>query len=691
MTLPNYLTDLNPQQYEAVTHSFGPLLIFAGAGSGKTRVLTRRIAHIMLDLDAHPEQILAVTFTNKAAKEMKERVAHLFASPERFYSKGVPSWVSTFHSSSLRILRQHAAALDYRSDFAIYDSADTLSTLKRVYKKLKLDPKVLEPRFVAGRIDRAKNEYQSPDDVRKDKAASSSIAETIAEIYLAYQKELLESNAMDFGDLLSNVVTLFRFNPKILALYQEQFQHILIDEYQDTNRVQYLLVKLLTDKDGSQPKNIAVVGDDDQSIYAFRGATIDNILNFKRDFPDAKVVTLEENYRSTGNILKAASSVIANNSYRQKKTLRTESAAGEPIVCFKAWDEREEAEFITQQVLKLTRSGSTLSDIAIFYRTNAQSRAIEEGLVELGIPYEIFGGHGFYDRKEVKDILAYYRLVLNPDDNEAFLRVVNTPPRGIGSVTLDKLIAEASKAQVSLLRFLHQEPTNALTKKFQSFLKLEAELQLEREKAEKKLTRLVEGERTDETLEAIAEFIRALAERSNYVGHLKAQDSVEAEGRIENIFELTNVARDFIRTLTDTGVAPRLGDFLDRASLASDLDKENDLTPQSSRYRGQISMMTLHLCKGLEFDSVFLVGLEEGILPHSRSINNPSDIEEERRLCYVGMTRARKRLFLTRAVARQTWAKNNFYQGEPSRFVFELPRGVISDPRGGFTEASEWA
>ncbi len=679
--LSPHLKDLNPDQHEAVVYGDGPLLIFAGAGSGKTRVLTRRIAHLIIERGVLPDQILSVTFTNKAAKEMKERVCSLF------HGNASRLWVSTFHSSCVRILRRHAEKLDYRNDFIIYDSSDSLSALKRVYAKLKLDQNVIEPRTVASRIDKAKNDYLSPEDLRKDRYTPAPVAEMIADLYTAYQLELHASNAMDFGDLISNVVSLFKFNRELLELYQEQFRYLLVDEYQDTNRVQYLLVKMLSEK----YRNITVVGDDDQSIYAFRGATIENILNFKRDFPDAHIVTLGENYRSSGNILHAASAVISKNRNRQAKNIRTSNPKGELITCFKAYDEREEAEFIIQEILALIRAGLSLSEIAVFYRTNAQSRAIEEALVQVGMPYEIFGGHRFYDRKEIKDILAYYRLLLNPNDNEAFMRIINNPARGIGAASVDKIAALASATRTSLLPALRvalAEDNKALgtaKKKLGPFVEMIDQLLLELLAARKKLDSLKEGSFSKENSEAISHLLLQIANRSLYIKSLKEQDSAEAESRIENIYELFAVASDFVRSSLEGGQVPSLNDFLDRASLSSDLDRETDEN-KNPRFKGSIRMMTLHLAKGLEFNAVFMVGLEEGILPHARSVFQPAEVEEERRLCYVGITRARKYLFLTRASMRTTFGKGSWHGGLPSRFISELPRSILEDRRGSFTD-----
>lgn len=699
------LEDLNPAQREAVEHGAGPLLVFAGAGSGKTRVLTRRIAHLVDAHRVHPEQILAVTFTNKAAREMKARVDTQFAGGR---SGGAPLWVSTFHSSCVRILRAHASLLDFTSQFAIYDSDDSLATMRRVYKRLNVDPKIIDPRGILSRIDRLKNDYRFADSVRSDPMIAGAHRELIAQLYEEYQAELHRSNAMDFGDLLCNVVTLFKLEPRVLEHYQSRFEYLLIDEYQDTNHVQYLLVRMLSEKH----RNLCVVGDDDQSIYAFRGATIENILNFKKDFPEARTVTLDINYRSSKNILAAANAVIARNERRQPKQMLTENPVGGKLVCIRLEDEMDEARFVTREIEEHLRNGYRPADIAIFYRTNAQSRAVEEACMERGLPYEIFGGHRFYDRKEIKDILAYVRLILNPRDNEAFLRIVNTPARGIGDGALSALSSYAQKESLAFLpaveRLLDPELGEeksglppAQRKKFLPFLTLVRTLREDARQAE--LTMGNEGgvytprERT----EALATFLQHIAERSGYLQALRDQDSIESESRIENILELFAVSVEFVRRCIDQQVTPGIGDFLDRASLASDLDRaehagtgtpvpaNDDQVPQGEkRNDGAISLMTLHLAKGLEFDLVFLIGLEEGILPHARSIESRTALEEERRLCYVGITRARKELYITRVTNRQSFGRMTYYSGVASRFIDDLPDEVIEDRRSGFLPLS---
>ncbi len=674
--IKKYLTDLNPAQLEAVLHKDGPLLIFAGAGSGKTRVLTRRIAHLVLEHGVNPAQIFAVTFTNKAANEMKNRVSSLFGG------RSLNSWVATFHSNCCRILRTHADLLGYTKNFAIYDSSDSLATLKRAYKKVNLDPKIIEPKYVSSKIERAKNNYRFPEDIRGEKTYQPSWADMTADLYETYQAELREANAMDFGDLICNTVTLFKLEPLILEQYQDRFKYLLVDEYQDTNKIQYMLIKMLSEKH----QNVCAVGDDDQSIYAFRGATIDNILNFNKDFPEAKVVTLDINYRSTKTILQAANAIIAKNKKRQEKSMKTPNASGKKIVAFCGYDEPEEADFVVQETMVLLSNGSKASDVAVFYRTNAQSRALEEALSTNGIPYQIFGGHRFYDRKEIKDILAYYRLLINPNDNEAFLRIINTPTRGIGASSVGALISYAEQLECPLLRALENAVTNdapflkgAKKKKFKAFLDLIEELKEDALKAARNL---------EENSNSLAELLKSIAEKSTYLPSLVAQDSPEAESRVENIYELFNVAVEFVNRSIKNNEVPSLVSFLERASLSSDLDTENSKRQHEAKekFGGSVSLMTLHLAKGLEFENVFFVGLEEGLIPHSRSLDDRSALEEERRLCYVGITRAKKQLFLSRVLSRNTFGQNNWNSGMASRFLDDLPEELVETRRGEFFE-----
>lgn len=671
---PEHLIGLNPEQLQAVEHVDGPLLIFAGAGSGKTRVLTRRIANLILSHDVPPSQIFAVTFTNKAAREMKERVSTLFRSS---LSR---AWISTFHASCARILRSHAQCLNFTENFAIYDSNDTLSVLKRVFSELKIDQKEFDPKLARTKIDRAKNNYLFPDDFRDQIDSYDAFSKIFPQVYEHYQKLLLESNAMDFGDLLCNTVNLLEIEPTVLEQLHRQFRYFMVDEYQDTNFVQYKLMSLLS----RAHRNICVVGDDDQSIYAFRGANIENIFQFKKDFPDAKVITLETNYRSTKNILSAASAVIAKNSRRQKKTLRTENPNGDKIVLFSGYDEEEEANYIVRQATSLQEAGNSLNNIAVFYRINAQSRAIEEAFCSVGLPYQIYGSQKFYERKEIKDILGYFRLLVNPNDNEAFLRVINTPARGIGATAVGALLAYAESQSLALLPalehgFAQGAPflKGANSKKFLVFTSLFHALLLQKTETEKLLASDPENDaQLSAKFNCLAEFLKNIAEKSGYIQALKKQDSIESESRMENIFELFNVAAEFVKRAIKEEQAVSLRDFLERASLSSDLDKESQQSQLANKI-GTLSLMTLHLAKGLEFDYVFFAGLEEGLLPHSRSMESKEELEEERRLCYVGMTRAKKKLFLTKALSRQTFGRGNWNAGLPSRFLYDIPEELI--------------
>ena len=683
-SLPPHLQNLNQAQLEAVCHPGGPLLIFAGAGSGKTRVLTRRMAHLSFEHKVKPSEILAVTFTNKAADEMKRRVRELLVHAP-VPSSVAPSWVATFHSICARILRHHASYLEFTPQFAIYDTSDSLSVIKRVFERLNIDSKMIEPRSILSQIDRAKNQYKFPDTIRDSMTLAHSWAEIVAEVYEAYQKELLEANAMDFGDLLCNALTLFKLEPRILDKYQEQFVHIMVDEYQDTNKVQYMLVRMLSEK----YENLCVVGDDDQSIYAFRGATIENILNFRHDFPKAKTVTLEINYRSTKNILSAANAIIAKNKTRQKKEMQTENPKGNRLVYNYARDEKDEGQFLAREIAALELQGVPRSSIAIFYRTNAQSRAVEEALCELGIPYEIFGGHRFYDRREIKDILAYFRLLINERDNEAFLRIINVPARGLGAAAVGALIACAQRERLSLLPALRSALSSgapflsgAAKTRFQKFCVMMEELRIDAELAEHVLGGAHGNVTHRESTQAIAILLTRIADKTEYLPKLKAQDSLEAQSRVENIQELFAVAVDFATSALEQHHHVSLHHFLDRTSLSSDLDKENshasrEESGKDARNSGAISLMTLHLAKGLEFDFVFLVGLEEGILPHVRSLDDGQALEEERRLCYVGVTRARKQLYLSSAMNRHTFSRGNWASGMVSRFFYDLPQDLI--------------
>jgi DNA helicase-2/ATP-dependent DNA helicase PcrA len=630
------LEGLNPVQYEAVTHTTGPLLIVAGAGSGKTRVLTHRIAHLIKDQGVSPFEILAITFTNKAADEMKHRVAELVGPVAE------KMWVSTFHSACVRILRRDAGRLGFPSSFTIYDQADTQRLTGYVIRDLGLDSKKFPPRSVHGTISAAKNDDIGPIEYRE--RAKTIFERKISDVFTEYQARLLKAGAMDFDDLLVNTVELFRRFPEVLEHYQRRFRHVLVDEYQDTNRVQNELVLMLTAQSG----DVCVVGDADQSIYAFRGADMRNIVEFEDAFPDVTVVLLEQNYRSSQTILDAANAVIANNLGRKPKELWTEAGPGEAIVRYHADDEADEAQWIAHQVMHLHDSGHTWGDCAIFYRTNAQSRVIEEYLMRVGIPYKVVGGTRFYDRREVKDALAYLKATVNPADEVSVKRVLNTPKRGVGDSSIGRLDAYARSHGLTFVDTLREAAAAGVTgravKGIDEFLKLLDDLTL------------FVGDGPATVLEAAMQ-------RSGYVTELEAEHSIEAEGRIENLAELVGAARDF----------GSIDEFLEQISLVADTDELGD--DDSS-----VVLMTLHSAKGLEYPVVFLIGLEDGVFPHLRSIGEPEELEEERRLAYVGITRARERLYLTHAWARTLYGGTQY--NPPSRFLDEIPEGLVQSVEG---------
>lgn len=675
---------LNKAQKEAVLHTSGPLLLFAGAGSGKTRVLTYRFANLIREKKARAQQILAVTFTNKAANEMKSRIAQLTSSSVN------GAWVSTFHSACARILRAHARVLDFTPGFAIYDTTDCLSLCKRVFKSMGINPREFEPQTAIHLIDRAKNDYIYPDDFAAHYPQRQKLEYLMVEVYKRYQDELQRANAMDFGDLLCHTLSLLKLNDSVLDYYRELFAYIMVDEYQDTNKVQYMLIKLLA----QEHKNLCVVGDDDQSIYAFRGATSQNLLSFKKDFPDAHEIFLDTNYRSSRNIIELANSIISNNSQRKKKSMRTDNAPGAFIVGRKAFSERDEAENVVRHIIKLREEGIPYKDMAVFYRINAISRAIEDALNSNSIPYVIYGSHKFYDRKEIKDIMAYFRILLNPQDNEAFLRIINTPARGLGETSVGALMAFADSKRLPLSEALIEalktsasflSPSNK--KRFGEFASMIRELREEALTAEKEL--LDESIPIDSKAVLLPKLLRRIAERSDYLPRLTADDSPENAGRVENILELFNVAAEFARlSLRDAG-SFTLADFVERTSLSTDVEAKDDLAKKEPGEKenspGMVSLMSLHLAKGLEFDVVFLIGLEDGILPHSRSIYDKKELEEERRLLYVGVTRAKKQLFLSRAEYRQNFSQRSC-TGGGSRFISEFPRELLQDESWGFLD-----
>jgi DNA helicase-2/ATP-dependent DNA helicase PcrA len=630
------LSKLNPAQKRAVLHTEGPLLILAGAGSGKTRVLTNRVAYL-IEKGVEPFRILAITFTNKAANEMKERLSLLVGEK---LARGL--WVSTFHAACVRILRREIKALDYQSNFIIYDSADQQTVVKNCLKELNIDEKKYTPRSVLAEISRAKNRFVLP--AQYSQEASNYYENIISDIYQLYQDKLKSANALDFDDLLILTVKLFKENPSVLQYYQNKFQHILVDEYQDTNHVQYILIKLLAEAH----RNICVVGDPDQSIYGWRGADIQNILDFEEDYPDAVVIKLEQNYRSTKTILKAANQVINNNFDRKEKALWTENEEGEPIICFMGQDERHEAEYIADEIYRgHNKEDRPYKDFAVLYRTHAQSRPIEETFIRFGIPYEIYGGLKFYERKEIKDILAYLRVIANPNDTVSLTRIINVPKRGIGEATLAKVESFAASHNCSLYDALNRAgEINELTPRFVNILM--------------KFCSLLEDFRAKKDTIPLTELVEIILNATGYLTELENEKTTEAQTRIENLREFMSVTSDFDRHAEEKN----LDAFLEQIALVTDLDGYNE-------EQDAVVLMTLHTAKGLEFPVVFLAGLEETVFPHARSQLDETELEEERRLCYVGMTRAEQKLYMTRAWQRTIYGKTVYNQ--PSRFLDEIP------------------
>ncbi len=639
------LEGLNPEQRRAVTTTEGPLLVVAGAGSGKTRVLTHRIAYLVGACGIPPEQILAVTFTNKAAREMRERVAKLLG-PD-----GEGAWISTFHSTGVRILRREIGQLGRSRGFVIYDEADSLGVLKEALRRHGLDPKGQEAKRLRWRIDEWKNAGLLPNQAVE--TAEDLEARQSAEIYATYQRLLADANALDFGDLLLLNAQLFREHPEVLRHYQQRWAYILIDEYQDTNRVQYEWVNALA----SAHRNLCVVGDPDQSVYAWRGADIRNILDFERDYPDAETVVLDRNYRSTQPILSGAGAVVANNTGRPEKSMRAERGAGDPIHFYHADDERDEAAHVVGGILDRARSESRpLSHFAIFYRTNAQSRPLEEELLKYDVPYVVVGGIRFYDRAEIKDVLGYLRLLVNPADDMALRRIVNSPPRGVGKTTLERAASVAEREGLPLLAGLERYASEAPRggDKIRAFLRLLGEL------------------RDEVVTTGPADAISIVLERSGYLRHLEAAQTPEAEARVENLRELVVGAEDFEVSNEDEDMERSpLELFLDQVALVTDLDSVDDRTDR-------VSLMTAHSAKGLEFPVVYLVGMEEGLFPHGASARDAEAVEEERRLCYVGMTRAMEHLTLSWAARRRRYGGLEF--ATPSRFLSEVPGNLVSGP-----------
>jgi DNA helicase-2/ATP-dependent DNA helicase PcrA len=636
-----YLEDLNPAQLEAVITTEGPLLVVAGAGSGKTRVLTRRIAHLLAAVGAKPPEILAITFTNKAAAEMRERLEDLVGPPAR------AAWVMTFHAACGRILRREAPRLGYRTNFTIYDSADQNRLVKRCLEELDRDPKRFTPRGIHAQISNAKNQLIGPAEYAS--RVSSFYDQTVADVYELYQQRLFSSNAVDFDDMLYLTVDVLERFPEAAEKWQSAFRYVLVDEYQDTNHAQYRFLQLLATKH----QNVFAVGDPDQSIYAFRGADIRNVLEFERDFPGARTIALEQNYRSTNSILESANAVIQHNRERKEKNLWSDLGDGEPVRVVEVEDEHAEARYVAAEIALLVEQGYSGSEVAVFYRTNAQSRVLEDVLVRQGVAYQVIGGPRFYERAEVKDLVAYLQVIDNPYDAVSLVRIANKPRRGIGDSTLARLQAYADAQGISLW-----EATEFAD---------DAGVGAAPQKAVRAFRTIIESCMSGALELEVPELIERVLERSGYIESLQAERTIEADGRIENLQELVSLAREWQEETPE----PSLSSFLQEVSLYSDQD--------AIRGEGSlVTLMTLHNAKGLEFKAVYLIGLEEGIFPHSRSIEEHG-VEEERRLMYVGMTRAMERLTLLHASSRMLYGGRSYNM--PSRFLDELPEQHVERDR----------
>ncbi|MFF0891822.1 MULTISPECIES: DNA helicase PcrA [unclassified Streptomyces] len=662
------LTGLNDNQRAAVVHAGSPLLIVAGAGSGKTRVLTHRIAHLLAARDVHPGQILAITFTNKAAGEMKERVEQLVGP------RANAMWVMTFHSACVRILRRESKKLGFTSSFSIYDAADSKRLMALVCRDLDLDPKRFPPKSFSAKISNLKNELIDEEDFAAQ--ATDGFEKTLAQAYALYQSRLREANALDFDDLIMTTVNLLRAFPDVAEHYRRRFRHVLVDEYQDTNHAQYALVRELVgtgqhDEDvppgeyDLPPAELCVVGDADQSIYAFRGATIRNILQFEEDYPDATTILLEQNYRSTQTILSAANAVIERNESRRPKNLWTNAGQGARITGYVADTEHDEAQFVADEIDRLTDAGDAKAgDVAVFYRTNAQSRVFEEVFIRVGLPYKVVGGVRFYERKEVRDVLAYLRVLANPEDSVPLRRILNVPKRGIGDRAEAMIDALAQREKISFPQALKRvdeaygmaaRSTNAV----------------------KRFNTLMEDLRTIvESGAGPATVLEAILERTGYLAELQNSTDPQDETRIENLQELAAVALEFEQERAE-GEAGTLADFLEQVALVADSDQ----IPDEEDGDGVITLMTLHTAKGLEFPVVFLTGMEDGVFPHMRALGQTKELEEERRLAYVGITRARERLYLTRSAMRSAWGQPSY--NPPSRFLEEIPATHLEWKRTG--------
>ena len=670
------LDGLNPQQRSAVVHEGSPLLIVAGAGSGKTRVLTHRIAYLLAARDVAPHEILAITFTNKAAGEMAARVAALVGPRAR------SMWVMTFHSACVRILRREAKRFGYPSSFSIYDQADSQRLMALTCRELELDPKQFPPKMMAAQVSNLKNELIDHETFATQ--AKTARDKALAEAYGEYQRRLVAAGAMDFDDLIMVTVNLFQAFPEVSEAYRRRFRHVLVDEYQDTNHAQYILVRELvsgggalftnsartdaadslasTDSPGRPgtsdvlgPSELCVVGDADQSIYAFRGATIRNIIEFEQDYPDATVILLEQNYRSTQNILAAANAVVSRNPGRKPKNLWSEAGDGPPIVGYVADNEHDEAAFVAEEVDRLNDEGlAAPGEVAVFYRTNAQSRVFEEVFIRVGLPYRVVGGVRFYERREVRDLLAYLRLIANPADEVSLRRVLNTPKRGIGDRAEEYVAAYAQRERRTFAEALAR-PGDVPGLAARSAAAIAG------------FNALMDGLRELAETGPVAELAEAVLDRTGYIEVLESSSDLQDASRVENLEELVSVAREFDGS-RDEGT---LAEFLEQVSLVADADQ----IPDGEEHGGLVTLMTLHTAKGLEFPVVFLTGLEEEVFPHQRSLGNPKELEEERRLAYVGITRAMQRLYLTRAVGRNWWGRPSFHK--QSRFLAEIPPGLI--------------
>ncbi|MFD3455782.1 DNA helicase PcrA [Streptomyces sp. NPDC058691] len=662
------LEGLNEQQRAAVEHTGSPLLIVAGAGSGKTRVLTHRIAHLLGARKVHPGQILAITFTNKAAGEMKERVEQLVGP------RANVMWVSTFHSACVRILRRESKKLGFTSSFSIYDAADSKRLMALVCRDLDLDPKQFPPKSFSAKVSNLKNELIDEETFADQ--AENPFEKKLAEAYAMYQSRLREANALDFDDIIMTTVNLLQVFPDVAEHYRRRFRHVLVDEYQDTNHAQYTLVRELVgtgtgdaEEGGEGPAELCVVGDADQSIYAFRGATIRNILQFEEDYPQARTILLEQNYRSTQNILTAANAVIERNASRRPKNLWTEAGQGPVITGYVADQEHDEAQFIADEIDRLTDAGDARpGEVAVFYRTNAQSRVFEEVFIRVGLPYKVVGGVRFYERKEVRDVLAYLRVLANPEDTVPLRRILNVPKRGIGERAEAMVDALASRERISF--------PAALRRVDEAFGMAARSVN-----AVKRFNELLEELRTIvESGAGPATVLEAVLERTGYLAELQASTDPQDETRVENLQELAAVALEFEQERTEDEPGT-LAEFLERVALVADSDQ----IPDDDEGGGVITLMTLHTAKGLEFPVVFLTGMEDGVFPHMRALGQTKELEEERRLAYVGITRARRRLYVTRASMRSAWGQPSY--NPPSRFLEEIPEPLIEWRRTGSSPA----